>query len=269
MMDFDSHYESNPAMMEVLVGLEERGFQVDIGVAEDLLIQPDLMGVQYDLYVIKSNTELSLSLAGVLNSQGAQMVNPYLGCINAKDKIVTSNLLRSSGIPVPSSWVTGKLDLMWKIVERTPVILKPYRGHRGKGIRLVQTKDELFSLPEPASPMLIQEFVKGDGYDLKVYVVGKEVFGVRKQGPSLTQYPQGEKVSQSGLPCEVSAEVRDIAIRCGEILGLGLYGLDILETESGPMVVDLNAFPSYRGAGDVAPLIVDYISGCASGVMTL
>ena len=265
MMDFDSHYESNPGMMEVLAGLEDLGFQVDIGVAEDLVIRPDLMDVQYDLYVIKSNTELSLSLAGVLHSQGAQMVNPYHACVATKDKIVTSSLLRSSGIPVPSSWVTGKLDLMWKVVERTPIIIKPYRGHRGNGVRLVQSTEELLNLPQPVSPMLIQEFVEGGGYDLKVYVVGKEVFGVRKQAPKLTLESQSEGKSQDGYPCTVSDEVRDIAIRCGEVLGLGLYGLDILETESGPMVVDLNSFPSYRGAIEAAPLIVQYISACAAG----
>jgi RimK-like ATP-grasp domain len=91
------------------------------------------------------------------------------------------------------------------------------------------------------------------------------VFGVRKRFLSLSSEPQSEQPSQEGLPCEVSDEVRNIAIRCGEALGLGLYGLDVLETESGPKVVDLNAFPSYRGAVEAAPLITNYISACASG----
>jgi ribosomal protein S6--L-glutamate ligase len=104
---------------------------------------------------------------------------------------------------------------------------------------------------------------------LKVYVVGTEVFGVRKRSLVLSSEPRSEQKSQEGLPCEVSDEVRDIAIRCGKALGLGLYGLDVLEAESGPKVVDLNSFPSYRGAADAAPLITDYISAYASGEIDL
>jgi ribosomal protein S6--L-glutamate ligase len=113
--------------------------------------------------------------------------------------------------------------------------------------------------------VLIQEFVAGGGDDLKVYVVGNEVFGVHKQSPSLSSSPQVETASRPGRPCQVSDEIRDIAIRCGAALGLGIYGLDILETEAGPRVVDVNAFPSFRGVIGAAPLIIDYITSCAAG----
>ena len=63
----------------------------------------------------------------------------------------------------------------------------------------------------------------------------------------------------SAIPSPVSAEVRRIALRCGEVSGLGLYGLDMIEGLDGPVVVDLNYFPSYRGVPDAAPLIADYI----------
>jgi ribosomal protein S6--L-glutamate ligase len=265
MMDSDSQYQNNPAIAEVLAGLRSEGFKVDVGVAEELLTQPDRLNIEYDLYVIKSNTELSLSLAGVLDSKGARMINSYLSCVTAKDKIVTSNLLRASGIPVPSSWVTGRLDLMRDVVKKTSLVIKPYRGHRGGGVRLVKSWAELSAIPEPRSPVLIQEYVAGGGDDLKVYVVGKEVFGVHKQSPSLSSSPQAEAASQPGRPCPVDDEVRDIAIRCGEALGLSIYGLDILETAGGLRVVDVNAFPSFRGVIGAAPRITDYITACAAG----
>lgn len=87
MMDTDSQYQSNPAMVEVLEQLQRRGFQVDVGIAEELLTQPERLRAEYDLYVVKSNTELSLSLAGILHAQGARMVNPYWSCVTVKDKI--------------------------------------------------------------------------------------------------------------------------------------------------------------------------------------
>ena len=57
--------------------------------------------------------------------------------------------------------------------------------------------------------------------------------------------------------------------RCGQAFGLGLYGLDLIETADGVRVVDLNFFPGYKGVPDAAPRIADYIEGHASGKLTL
>jgi ribosomal protein S6--L-glutamate ligase len=62
---------------------------------------------------------------------------------------------------------------------------------------------------------------KGSGEDLKVYVVGEEVFAVRKEFSAMS-------FIQAGRPSQVSPEVHDIALRCGQVFGLGLYGLDII-----------------------------------------
>jgi ribosomal protein S6--L-glutamate ligase len=66
-----------------------------------------------------------------------------------------------------------------------------------------------------------------------------------------------------GRPCAVSAEVYEIARRCGQACGLGLYGMDMIETPEGPVVVDLNYFPGYKGVPNAAPLIADYIEDYA------
>ena len=61
----------------------------------------------------------------------------------------------------------------------------------------------------------------------------------------------------TGVPCEVTPSVRDIALRCGRAFGLGLYGLDIIEGPDGPVVVDLNYSPGFRGVPDAAQLLTD------------
>jgi ribosomal protein S6--L-glutamate ligase len=109
---------------------------------------------------------------------------------------------------------------------------------------------------------LIQEHVDGSGEDVKVYVVGDSVFAVRKKF-SPTSF------TRPGRASAVSSEVREIALACGRILGLGLYGLDVLETDAGPVVVDVNYFPGYKGIPDVAPLIADYIEDYAYGRQSL
>lgn len=252
----------SPVLSEVFLRLEHRGFDVDGGIAEEMLVRPDELAVAHDLYVLKSHTELALSLAGVLHLQGARLLNPYPHCTVTQNKIVASRVLRAAGVPVPDSWVTGDLRLLEPVIRERPLIVKPYLGHRGAGLHIVRTPDELARVPAPAAPVLVQELVPGGGEDLKVYVVGDEVFAVRKPfAPDSFTVP--------GRPAPVSADVRDIARRCGQAFGLGLYGLDVIESPDGPFVVDLNTFPGYKGVPDAAPRIADYIARYALGEITL
>ncbi len=246
----------SPVLTEVFSALRRRGCEVETGIAEEMVVRPDELAPTHDLYVLKSHTELALSIAGVLHSQGARLLNAYSSCRATQDKIVASRRLRAAGVPAPRCWVTGDLALMRSVAAERTLIVKPYLGHRGHGIRIARDPDDLDFTPE--RPVLIQEYVQGSGEDLKVYVVGEEVFAVRKPF-SATSF------TQPGRPCPVTPEVRDIALRCGKAFGLGLYGLDLIEGPDGPVVVDLNYFPGYKGVPNVAPLIAEYIEGCARG----
>lgn len=249
---------TSPIMAEVFDRLRRRGFDVDAGIAEEMVASPDRLTVRHDLYILKSHTELSLSLAGILHAQGARTLNPYPSCIATQNKIVASRRLRLAGIPAPRSWVTGDLALLRRIAAKVPLIIKPYMGHRGAGIHIVRNPKELSAVPAVCEPVLVQEYIPGTGVDLKVYVVGREVFAVRKT------FAPGS-FTRPGRPCVVTREVREIALRCGEACGLSLYGLDIIEGSRGPCVVDLNYFPGYKGVPDAAPLIAAHIETYANG----
>jgi ribosomal protein S6--L-glutamate ligase len=241
----------NPTLVSVFDILRGRGFQVEIGIAEQMLLRPEELSVKHDLYVLKSHTDLWLSLAGVLHQQGARLLNPYLPCIAAQNKIMTARRLHAAGVPIPRSWVTGNLNLLNVVASEIPLVMKPFDGRRGNGIHIVSEPGQLATVPLPRRPVLVQEFVSGRGEELKVSVVGSEVFAARLPHPTNGKLPR--------IPCAVSPEVRRIALRCGEVSGLSLYGLDMIEGISGPVVVDLNYFPSYRGVRDAAPAIADYI----------
>jgi ribosomal protein S6--L-glutamate ligase len=248
----------SPVLVEAYDILRRRGYEVDEGIAEEMLTRPDLLAVSHDLYILKSHTELSLSLAGTLYSQGAQLLNPFPSCYLTQNKIVVSRLMQLADVPAPRSWVTGDLSLLRSLAEETTLIIKPHLGHRGAGIHFVRNPNDLEKIPQPESPIIIQEFIEGTGEDLKIYVVGEEVFGVKK--------PFSESsFTVPGRPVPISEEVRQLSLRVGKVCGLGLYGLDIIESPRGPFVVDVNFFPGYKGVPDVAPLIADYIDGYAQG----
>lgn len=248
----------SPVLLEVFDILGRRGFEIDSGIPEETVVRPDRLSSEHDLYVLKSHTELSLSLAGVLAAEGARLLNPYESCLATQDKIVASRRLRAGGVPAPRTWVTGEVERLAPVVEEQPLVVKPYRGHRGMGVTIVRSAAELAAIGRPALPTIVQEYVEGRGEDLKAYVVGTQVFAVRKPF-SPTSF------TRPGSPCEVDGQLEAIARACGRALGLGLYGLDLIEGPEGPVVVDVNTFPGYKGVPDVAPLIADYIEGYALG----
>jgi ribosomal protein S6--L-glutamate ligase len=248
----------SPVLLDAFERLERRGFSVDGGIAEELLERLDTLEPEHDLYLLKSHTELSLSIAGALHARGARLLNPYESCLAAQNKIVWARMLRAAGVPVPRCWVTGDLGLLRVLLERTPLIVKPYLGHRGAGIHVLRKPDDVdrVSAPEPA--FIVQEYVDGAEEDLKLYVVGDEVYGVRKPFSS-------ESFTVPGRPCAVTSEVQAMAVDVGRTLGLGLYGIDVVEGADGPVVVDVNYFPGYKGVPGAGALIASYIERYARG----
>ncbi|MFL5388057.1 MAG: RimK family alpha-L-glutamate ligase, partial [Myxococcales bacterium] len=142
------------------------------------------------------------------------------------------------------------------------LVVKPAMGWRGEGVRIVRSESELLALPAPHEPVLAQEFVPGPGEDLRVYVAGDQVFATRKPFSS-TSY------SVPGLEVAVTEEIRRLALRCGEAFGLGLFGLDIIESPDGPRVVDVNYFPGYKGIPRAPEAVATYIARYAQGRVSL
>src|SRR4051812_43913647 len=100
------------AASKILSGL---GFEVESTIAEEVLQRPERLGGPEDtvaLWILKSYTPLSMTMAGVLHSAGARVLNPYPACVAARNKILTAHVLDAHGIPTPRSWITGNLALL-------------------------------------------------------------------------------------------------------------------------------------------------------------
>lgn len=247
----------SPVLVEVYERLRARGVAVDNCIPEETLTATGEFAVRHDLYVLKSHTELALSVAGTLNALGARLLNPYRSCLLTQDKITSTRLLADAGVPVPPSWVTDDYDLVRPFLARGPLIAKPHRGHRGSCIHVLRRPEDLASLCPAEGPFLFQRYLESESEDLKAYVVGGQVFAVTKRfSPAAFQH--------FGCPAELDARARDIVLTCGRALGLHLYGVDLVVTDDGPFVVDVNYFPGYKGVPGAAQLIADYIYEYAS-----
>jgi ribosomal protein S6--L-glutamate ligase len=206
-----------------------------------------------DLYLWKSHERLCDSLAALIHGRGLPLVNDYFGTLQVRDKIVTSMGLMDAGLPTPEAYYAGSAEQLRSVVEDYPIVVKPNSGRRGQQISVVRSAQELGRLDLSYGDIFAQQFVNGGGLDLKAYVVGDEVFGVARPFPVRTA---GEK---RGEPRTISPEVRDICLRCGELFGLELYGVDLIETEEGPYVIEVNCFPGYKGVPEADRLLAEYI----------
>jgi ribosomal protein S6--L-glutamate ligase len=231
----------------VMRTLEELGAVVDvIHPAAGVTALSDVR-VEHDLYVLKQISGLAVSLAGALDAQGAAIVNPYPVTVALYDKIVMFRILQAAGVPTPATYVSSHPSELAPLLEAGPLIVKPYHGTGGYGIRIIRSAAELADVPHGKEPVFAQRYHPPRGRDRKMFAIGGQIFGVKKPFPRRTEADnQGESFTPSSELCE-------IASRCGRAFGIDLYGVDIIESGGMPYVVDMNSIPGFKSVPD-APL---------------
>ena len=264
----DSAPRINPVTAEVIGRLRERGARVDLIVPENGCVDLAELRPAHDLYVLKSKTPLALSYGGALAGAGAPAVNSFWSCTLVRDKIAAAALLAGAGIPVPPSWATGQAGNLLPLLAGGPLWLKSQRGSKGRGVHRVCDATALHDALGGATlwadpqglplPLFAQREVPSRGRDLKTYIVGDQIWAVEKPWPVRT--PE----DKAGRPAELPPRIREAALRCGRVLGLELYGVDFLVSEAGSFVVDVNAFPGFRGPAAVPRALAEYLYGRAA-----
>ena len=230
-----------------------------IRVSERLI---DVVGVrvEHDLYVLKDKSDVAMSIAAALHEAGAAVLNPYPVSAMLRDRILTIRVLQSAGVPTPETFVASRLEQLRPAVEQGPLLLKPYRRPSGEGIGIVRSAAELTALPPVEGPVFAQRYHSRDGLDHKLYVIGGEVFGVKRVWPARTYE---EKL---GEPFTPSPELAELALRCGEAFGIDLLGVDIVASDGRAYVVNMSSLPGFKGVPDAARRVAEYIHAAAERV---
>ena len=243
---------SRSFMPAVVQAVAESGVDIDVIHPVHRAIDLSEVRVEHDLYVLRHTSGLSLSLAGALHQLGAVIVNPYSVSAALADKIVASRILEAAGVPTPAAYVASQTDQLLPLLESGPLIVKPYHGAGGHHVRVVRTPAELAEVNCGREPVFAQRYHANDGSDRKIYAIGGLLFGVKKV------FPRRTEEEKQGVPFTLSAELRDIALRCGEAFGIDLYGVDIIESGGTPYVVDMCSIPGFKGVPDAIRLLAQY-----------
>ncbi len=187
---------------------------------------------KYDAYVLKTVSDgPGLSLLEAAEAAGIPTINNSRSIRLVRDKTVAT------------AYFVAHPGLLEQIpAEDYPLVLKPTNGSSCRDIFLIDSPADLAKLQlveTNARFFLAQQYVENRGFDIKLYVAGTEVFAVAKRSPL---HPE-VRVDKRLIP--ITLELRNLALLVGRLFGLDIYGLDVVETGDGPMVVDINDFPSF------------------------
>lgn len=235
----------NHIFRQVMTMLSLKGVTVSVVYPEELLLSIEQFKVDADLYVLKSDTEMALSWATAMENMGAKVLNSAYSCQLVKNKFAVTSLLLKAGLRVPSTYFVN--DLQSVMANGKKLMQKAHRGYHGVGVELISNDCE------PLVSHYVQEYLD-DRYrkDLKIFVIGEHIYGVRKSFSK-------DSYLKSGKFVEVSSEIKEIVRRCGKILNLELFGVDIAEGEDGYYIMDVNYIPGYRGIEGAAEKISDLL----------
>ena len=216
-----------------------------------------------DLYLLKSHAPQALELAHSLEQQGVLVVNNWWSSLACQDRVLMTHRMREAQLPWPSTQHFATLErlLAQPHILHTlafPLIIKSQYSHRGDLVAKVDTLEELlaFSAQWGKEPVILQQFAESDGWDIKLWIIDKEIFAARRRTPLEAHAAKEDIPFQAG---ELPAEWQHIALEIGRVFNLRLYGIDLLMTRQGPIIVDVNAFPGFRGVPGAAPALVNLV----------
>jgi ribosomal protein S6--L-glutamate ligase len=199
--------------------------------------------------------------------------NTAHGITNSRDKLRSLQILSRHHVGLPrTTFVRDKKDVL-PAIERiggAPVVIKLIEGTQGIGVLLADTVKQAESIIEllqsQKQNVLIQKFVaESKGKDVRAFVVGDQVVAAMRRVAQGQEFRSN--VHRGGLadPVELDEQYRETAVRCTQILGLRVAGVDMLEGKDGPQVMEVNSSPGLEGIEkctelDVAGAVIDYIA---------
>ncbi len=237
----EEKYANEPMPMVVADQLQQWGHQIDVlQLYCNVTSLTDLPLATYDACVLKTVSDgPGLTILEAAEAVGIPTINNSRAIRRVRDKAVAVAFAKYRGLPVPRTYFVGDSRALVDVPHDIyPVVIKPTNGSSMQGVQMVRTPEEMTQLQvEKDTYYLAMRYVENPGYDIKLYVTGQEVHAVRKS--SILH----EDVIEHEIP--VTHEMLTLARDVGRAFGLDLYGVDVLQTAEGLMLVDINDFPSF------------------------
>ena len=219
-----------------------------------------------------SITWYGLAVLRQFEMMGVYPLNESVAIGRSRDKLRSLQILAREGIGLPVTAFahdTRMVDDLIEIAGGTPVVIKLIEGTQGIGVVLGETPRSAKSVIEAFRGanvnILVQEFIKEAGSsDIRAFVIGGRVIAAMMRTGAAGEFRSNLHRGGSARAIKITPEERATAVRAARVLGLGVCGVDLLRSNHGPVVMEVNSSPGLEGVEkatglDIADLILEYL----------
>lgn len=192
--------------------------------------------------------------------------------VRSRDKLRSLQVLARAGVGLPKTVFTNFPTDVEHVIEKvggTPLVLKLLEGTQGLGVVLAETQNAATSVIEAfhglKARVIAQEFIKeSGGADIRVFIVGGNVVGAMRRQGKEGEFRSNLHRGGSASIIELTDEEENTALRAARAMGLGIAGVDMLQSSNGPLVLEVNSSPGLEGIEaatnkDIAKEIIRYV----------
>ncbi len=219
-----------------------------------------------------SITSFGLAVVRQFEMMGVYCLNESQAIARSRDKLRSLQLLSRHDIGLPPTIYTRQAEHIPACVEQVegpPVVVKLLQGTQGIGVVLAESQMAASSVIEAfhglEQEILIQKFIReANGSDIRALVVGNKVVAAMKRKALAGEFRSNIHRGGTAKKVRLDPEYRRTAVAAARILGLTVAGVDLLESDEGPMVMEVNSSPGLEGIQkttgvDVAGAIIEHI----------
>lgn len=222
--------------------------------------------------IAQSYTKYGTAIVRQFESQGAYSTASSIAINRSRDKLRAYQILAKAGVGIPKTVFareTANFDDVVALAGGTPLIIKVARGTHGNGVVLAETpkaaKAVMQAFYVEGVNFLVQEFVKESaGEDIRALVVGSRVVASVKRQSLDDDFRSNTHQGGVGVPVKLTDEETKTALKAAKAMGLPICGVDMMRSERGPVVLEVNSSASLKTPElitkrDVATKIIEYI----------
>jgi ribosomal protein S6--L-glutamate ligase len=219
-----------------------------------------------------SHTFYGTAIVRQFETLGTYSLNSSIAITRSRDKLRSQQLLVMKGIDMPITGIAsvpGDVDGLINTVGGAPLVIKLTEGTQGVGVVLAKTKKAaesviqmLMSLKEN---IIIQEYIEeSGGADIRCFVVGDKVIAAMERKAAPGEFRANIHQGGSAHLVKITKKEREVAIKAAKVMGLTMAGVDILRSNRGPLVLEINSSPGLEGIEaatdkDIADLIIRHL----------
>lgn len=225
---------------------------------------------------IASNmTRYGTAIVRQFEMQGVFTTTTSIAIARSRDKLRSMQLFAKAGVDMPKtvfSRNTADIEDLLDQIGGTPVIIKLARGTHGNGVVLAETKKAAKSVlqafylhNEDGTNILLQEFIQESaGVDIRVLVVGSRVVASMKRQSLDDDFRSNIHQGGEGVSVKLTDEERKTALRAAKAMGLPICGVDLMRSDRGPLILEVNSSPGLQGietvtGRNIAAKIIEYV----------